>query len=100
MTFQEIIIVDFKKINDPALELLISYLKKKGTRMASNRVLQFILMIVIQLAFGLTKSGVFSLLSSGNAEKIKDYIEHTDEKFPGVITANKRMSLIIEECEN
>jgi hypothetical protein len=95
--YQEIIINEFKKIHDQACELSIEYLKKTGTRITLNRMLQFVLMTTFQIVFGLTKSGVFSLLTSGNAENIRDYIEHTDKKFPGVSTAEKRMGQIYKE---
>lgn len=97
--YQEIIINEFKKIHDPARELSINYLKKMGTNMTPDRMLQFVLMTIFQLVFGLTKSGVFSLLVSGNAEKIKNYIEGTDKNFPGGSTAIKRMRLVLEECK-
>ena len=97
--YQEIIINEFKKIHDPARELSIDYLKRMGTNVTPERMLQFVLMTVFQIAFGLTKSGVFSLLASGSAESVNDYIERTDEKFPGGSTANKRMGLVFEECK-
>ncbi len=59
--FQKIIINEFKKIHDPARELSINYLKKMGTNMTPDRMPQFVFMTIFQLAFGLTKSGVFSL---------------------------------------
>lgn len=97
--YQEIIINEFKKIHDPARELSIDYLKRMGTNVTPERMLQFVLMTVFQIAFGLTKAGVFSLLASGSAESVNDYIERTDEKFPGGSTANKRMGLVFEECK-
>ena len=81
--YEEIIINEFKKIHDPAYELSINYLKKMGKNMTPARMLQFVLITIFQPAFGLTKSDVFSLLVSGNAEKIKNYIEGTDENFLG-----------------
>ncbi len=42
-----------------------------------------------QIVFGLTKSGVSSLLASRNAEKIRDYIERMDKKFGGIPGKNK-----------
>lgn len=98
--YQEIIINEFEKIHDQARELSTNYIKKKGMRMTPNRMLQFILMIVFQIAFGLTKSGTVSLLTSGNAERIKDYIEHVDQKFPGGSTAIKRVQSVLEEYKN
>jgi len=97
--YQKIIINEFKKIHNQARELSIDYLKKTGTNMTPDRMLQFVLMTVFHLAFGLTKSGVCSLLVSGKAEYVNDYIERTDEKFPGGSTAIKRMRLVLEECK-
>ena len=98
--YQEIIINEFEKIRDQARELSISYIKKKSMRMTPNRMLQFILMIIFQIVFGLTKSGTISLLTSGNADKIKGYIEHVDQKFPGGSTAIKRVKSVLKECKN
>ena len=98
--YQETIINEFKKIHNQAHELSVEYLKKPGTRMTPNRMLQFVLMTVFQIVFGLTKSGVSSLLSSGNAEIIRNYIERTDEKLPGGSTADKRMGQIYKECKS
>ena len=67
--------------------------------MTPNRMLKFVLMTIFQLAFGLTKSGLFSLLFSRNAEKIKNYIEDTDENLPGGSTGIKKMRLVLEKCE-
>ena len=84
--YQKIIINEFKKILNPARELSFNYLKKRGTNMTPDQMFQFVLMTVFQVAFGLTKSGVFSLLVSGNADKIKNYIESRDENFSGRVT--------------
>ncbi len=98
--YQDIIINEFKKINDQAHEVSLNCLKKTGMRMTQNRMLQFVLMITFQFAFGLTKSGTFSLLTSGNAEKVRDYIASADKEFPGGSTAIKRIRLVLEECQN
>ena len=97
--YQEIIINEFKKIHDQAREISEDLVKKKGMRMTSDRMLQFVLLIIFQIAFGLTKSGTFSLLSSGRAELIKDYIERIDKKFPGGSTVSQRVPSIRQECE-
>ncbi len=68
--------------------------------MTPDRILQFALMTVFQIVFGLTKSGVSSLLASRNAEKIRDYVERMDKKFPAGSTADKRMGQIYEVCKN
>ena len=75
-------------------EISNDYLKKKGMRMTPDRILQFILLIIFQIAFGLTKSGTFSILSSGKADKVKDYIERIDKKFPGGSTVIQRVPSI------
>jgi len=97
--YQEIIVNEFKKIHDQAYELSASYVEKKGMRMTSNRMLQFVLLIIFQIAFGLTKSGTVSLLSSGKAEIVKDYIERMDKKFPGGSTVIQRVQSVREAHE-
>ncbi|KKL91306.1 hypothetical protein LCGC14_1896000 [marine sediment metagenome] len=98
--YQDIIINEFKGIQDQARELSIRYQNKSGTTMTPDRILQFALMTVFQIVFGLTKSGVSSLLASKNAEKIRDYVERMDKKFPGGSTADKRMGQIYEVCKS
>ncbi len=68
--------------------------------MTPDRILQFALMTAFQIVFGLTKSGISSLLEFRNAEKIRDYVERMDKKFPGGSTADKRMGQIYEVCKN
>lgn len=97
--YQEIIVNEFKKICDQARKISADYVKKKGMRMTPDRMLQFVLLIIFQIAFGLTKSGTISLLSSGKAELIKDYIERLDKKFPGGSTVIQRVQSIRQECE-
>ena len=97
--YQEIIVNEFKKIHDQALELSTDHVKKKGMRMTPDRMLQFVLLIVFQITFGLTKSGTFSLLSSGKAETIKNYIESVDKTFPGGSTVIQRVPSIRKEHE-
>jgi hypothetical protein len=98
--YQKIIIDEFKKIHDQVRELSSSYIKKMGMRMTPNRMMQFMLLITFQIAFGLTKSGTMTLLTSGNAEKVRDYIESVDKKFPGGSTVIKRVRSILEGCIN
>ncbi len=95
--YQEIINNEFKKIQVQARELSIKYVKKTGTRITPNRALQFVLMTVFQIAFGLTRAGVPSLLTSGNAEEIRNFIERMDKKFPGGSTAEQRMGELYKE---
>jgi hypothetical protein len=98
--YQEIIINEFKKIHYQVQELSSSFVKDKGMRMTSNRMLQFMLLIIFQNAFGLTKSGTMTLMTSGNAENVRNYIENIDKTFPGGSTVIKRVQSILDECED
>ncbi len=98
--YQDLIINELERIQDQARELSIRYKNKSGTRMTPDRILQFVLMTVFQISFGLARSGVPPLLTSGNAEKIRDHVERTDKKFPGGSTSEKRMGQIHEECKS
>jgi len=66
-------------------------------RMTPNRMSQFISLIIFQIAFGLTKSGTMTLLSSGKARIVKNYIANLDKTFPGGSTVIKRAQSILEE---
>ena len=97
--YQEIMIDAFVEFFNQGLEVSNEYLKNTSANISSNRILQFVFMIVIQLAFGLTKGGTFSLLTSGRAEKVKIYISQLDKSFPGGSTASKRMGQVFEACK-
>ena len=68
-------------------------------RITPNRILQFVFMVVFQLAFGLTKAGIFSLITSGRAEKVRAYVSQIDKSFPGGSTTSKRMRQVFEACK-
>ena len=98
--YQEIIVNEFEKIYSQAREISIDHVKKKAMRMTPDRMLQFVLLIIFQMTFGLTKSGTFSLFSSGKVDLIKNYIKCIDKKFPGGSTFIKRVPSIRQECES
>ncbi len=97
--YQEILIDGLIKYYNEGMELAHMFLEKTGLRIASIRVLQFVFMILIQFAFGLTKSGTFSLLTSGRTENVREYLSQLDGAFPGGSTASKRMGQVIETCQ-
>lgn len=98
--YQQIIIDGLIKYYNQGLEISNIFLKKTAMRITPNRILQFVFMVVFQLAFGLTKAGTFSLLTSGRAEKVRAYISQLDKSFPGGSTASKRMRQVFEACKH
>ena len=98
--YQKIIVNEFKEIYNQAYELSAIQVEKMGIRMTSNRMLQFIFLIIFQFAFGLTKTGTMTLLSSGKADIVKSYIENVDKTFPGGSTMIQRVQSILDECED
>lgn len=76
------------KFYNQGIEIANHFLKMTATSMTKNRVLQFIFLVVLQLAFGLTRGGIFSLLTSKRAEKVRAYISQLDESFPGGSTTS------------
>jgi len=97
--YQDITIDGLIKFYNQGLEIAIDFLKMTGTNITENRVLQFVFMVVLQLAFGLTKGGIFSLLTSGRAEKLRAYFLQLDGIFPGGSTASRRMGQVLETCK-
>ena len=97
--YQKIIIDGLIKFYNQGLEISNKFLKKTAIKIAPNRMLQFVFMVVFQLAFGLTKAGTFSLLTSRRAEKVRTYISHLDVAFPGGSTTSKRMRQLFEACK-
>ena len=97
--YQEIIIDGLIKFYNQGLDISTNFLKKTSLDIAPTRIMQFIFMVVLQLAFGLTIAGTFSLLVSGKAEKVRGYISHLDTSFPGGSTASKRTRQLVETCK-
>jgi len=97
--YQDIIIDELIKFYNQGLEISNNFLKKTAINITPNRILQFVFMVVFQFAFGLTKSGTFSLLTSGRAEKVRAYIYQQNMSFPGGSTASKRMGQLFEACK-
>lgn len=98
--YQKIIVNELKKIHDHARELSVAHVEKTRIRMTPDRMLQFVLVLAFQIAFGLTKSGTMSLLSSGKAEIIKSHVESVDNTFPGGSTVNQRVQSILDEWKD
>jgi len=97
--YQEITIDGLIEFYNQGVKIARDFLEKTAMNIAESRVLQLVFMVVLQLAFGLTKGGIFSLLTSGNAEKLRVYLFQIDENFPGGSTASRRMGQILETCE-
>jgi len=97
--YQEIIIDGLVRYYNQGLEISNIFLKKTVMKITPNRILQFVFMVVFQLAFGLTKTGTFSLLASGRAEKMRAYTSQLDKSFPGGSTTSKRMRQVFEACK-
>jgi len=97
--YQEIIIDGLIKSYNQGLDISITFLKRTALDIAPTRMLQFVFMAVIQLAFGLTIAGTFSLLISGMAEKVRAHLSQLGVSFPGGSTASKRMKQIVEICD-
>ena len=98
--YQELVIDEWENVRKPARELSAKYLKHTGTRITLDWALGFTLMVIFQLAFGLSRSGTFSLLDSGKAEKVRGYLASIGGKFPSESVVIKRMRLLQEECLN
>lgn len=96
--YQEIMIEGLIKYNNRGIEIVNDFLKLTGISITVKRALQFIFMVILQLTFGFTKGGVFSLLTSGRAEKVRAYLSQLDESFPGGSTASPRMGQVLETC--
>lgn len=98
--YQKVIVNEFEKVYNQAYKLSANLIEHMGIRMSVTRMLQFVLLIVFQHAFGLTKSGTASLFSSEKAEIVKMYINSVDKTFPGGSTIIQRVQSILDECED
>ena len=96
--YQKLTVDRLMRYYNQGIDIAEDFLEMTGLCMAKKRVLQFVFMVVLQFAFGLTKGGTFSLLTSGNAERVRSYIGQLDEAFPGGSTASKRMGQVLETC--
>ncbi|MHA1688770.1 MAG: hypothetical protein ACTSUN_05460 [Promethearchaeota archaeon] len=60
-------------------------------------MLQFVLLIIFQLVFELTKSGTVSLFFSGKADIIKRQVESVDKSFTGRSTVIQRVHSLLDK---
>ena len=97
--YQKITIDGLIKFYNQALEIAIDFQRITETHITRSKILQFVFMVVLQIAFGLTKGGIFSLLTSRNVEKLRAYILDLEVPFPGGSTASRRMGQVLETCK-
>jgi len=97
--YQDILIKKFQNLYNRGIKLSTKAVEEIEVDISLNRMLQFAFMVVFQLAFGFTRGGTFSLLDSGEAKKIKDYISQLDSTFPGQSTAIFRMGELLDIFE-
>ncbi len=97
---QEMIIEAFIKFFNIGYEIARDCLQETGLKITIERMLQFIFLVIFQFSFGLTRGSTLSLLTSGQVEKVKNYIARVDNTFPGKSTASVRMLQVIEACKS
>jgi len=97
---QEMIIEAFIKFYNKGYEIALDCLHKTGLNITIERMLQFVFLVIFQISFGLSRGSAISILTSEQAEKVKNYIARVDQKFPGKSTASIRMLQIIKVCSS
>jgi hypothetical protein len=97
---QEKIIEALIKFYNEGFEIALKCLNETGLTITVERMLQFVFLVILKLSFGLSRGSTLSLLSSGQAEKVKRFITQLDQKFPGNSTASIRMLQVIETCRS
>ena len=95
---QEKIIEAFIKFYNRGYEIALDCLKETSLKLSVERMLQFVFLAIFQISFGLSRGSTLTLLTSGLAEKVKNYIAGIDQKFPGKSTASVRMLQVINAC--
>lgn len=93
---QEMIIEAFVKFYNKGYEIAQDCLQETGLKITIERMLQFVFLVIFQISFGLSRGSTISILTSGQAEKVKNYIARVDKKFPGKSTASIRMLQVIK----
>ena len=97
---QEMIIEAFVKFYNKGYEIARDCLQETGLKITIERMLQFIFLVIFQISFGLSRGSTMSILTSGQAEKVKNYVGEVDQKFPGKSTASIRMLQVIKACKS
>lgn len=92
---QEMIIETFIKFFNKGYEIALDCLQETDLKLSVERMLQFVFLVIFQISFGLSRGSALSILTSGHAEKVKNYIAKVDKKFPGKSTASVRMLQVI-----
>lgn len=95
---QEMIIEAFIKFFNKGYEIVQDCLQETDLKLSVERMLQFVFLVIFQISFGLSRGSTWTLLTSGQAEKVKNYIARIDQKFPGKSTASVRMLQISNAC--
>lgn len=93
---QDMIIEAFVKFYNRGYEIALYCLQETGLKITIERMLQFVFLVVFQISFGLSRGSTMSILTSGQAEKVKNYIGGVDQKFPEKSTASIRMLQVIK----
>ncbi|MHA1661179.1 MAG: hypothetical protein ACTSUT_18925, partial [Promethearchaeota archaeon] len=92
------VIEAFIKFYNKGYEIALDCLQETGLKITVKRMLQFIFLTIFQISFGLSRGSTLSILTSGQAEKVKNYIAKVDQNFPGKSTASIRMLQVIKAC--
>jgi len=86
------------KFYNRGYEIALDCLQETGLKITIERMLQFVFLVIFQISFGLSRGSTISILTSGQAEKVKNYIAGIDQRFPGKSTASIRMLQVIKAC--
>ncbi len=97
--YQEIIIEGLDKYSNSITAIHQKYVRFGPLKISEQRAHQFIIMILVQFLFGLFRGKLISILSSKDAQILKQYIFDFNQSFPCRSSANIYMKQIYEICK-
>ena len=99
LDYQEIIINGLNEYSKSITAIHRKYLRSSLLKISDRRAYQFVVMIIIQFLFGLTRSKTHSILSSKDALILNIYILSYNQPFPCRSSSNIHMKQMYEVCK-
>ena len=93
-TQQDVLVDGLNQFAGRIREISQKCLRKTGLQVTVERMIQFVILELLRIIFGLTTRAVHWIFSSHRAERVKTYFELKTGRFPGGSTVNRRLPLV------
>ena len=99
-SYQEVLVEGFNKYLERIREIAAACLLASGLRLTVERMMQFVILAILQFTFGLVLGEAYTIYSSPAAGEVRVYIKSLAGKFPGRSTAHVRVGQVIAACRD